>query len=147
MARQPRYGVNCGAFGADRAAPRGFRQRDEPRDLASCSCRRSQGQGALSASAVFSISLRSPTTTLFSLRKGTRNDVNPFRTAVPFWGQTTQCLSSLSPKRDCGSKWVNCVGVNCSRVRTVKSDSRGTPALCGRMERSEWLSRTFQLRK
>ena len=32
--------------------------------------------------------------------------VNPFRTAVPFWGQRTQIPSSLSPKRDCGSKWV-----------------------------------------
>ena len=30
--------------------------------------------------------------------------VNPFRTAVPFWGQTSQISSSLSPKRDCGSK-------------------------------------------
>ena len=27
-----------------------------------------------------------------------------FRTAVPFWGQTTWTLSRLSPKRDCGSK-------------------------------------------
>ena len=33
--------------------------------------------------------------------------LNPFRTAVPLWGQTTQILSSLSPKRDCGSKGVN----------------------------------------
>ena len=32
--------------------------------------------------------------------------INPFRTAVPFWGQTTQTSSSLSPKRDCGSKGV-----------------------------------------
>ena len=31
---------------------------------------------------------------------------NPFRTAVPFWGQTTQFSSSLPPKRDCGSKGV-----------------------------------------
>ena len=31
----------------------------------------------------------------------------PFRTAVPFWGQTSQILSSLSPKRDCGSKGDN----------------------------------------
>ena len=30
-----------------------------------------------------------------------------FRTAVPFWGQTTQISSSLSPKRDCDSKGVN----------------------------------------
>ena len=33
--------------------------------------------------------------------------VNPFRTAVPFWEQTTQISSSLSRKRDCGSKGVN----------------------------------------
>ena len=32
------------------------------------------------------------------------NPLNPFRTAVPFWGQTSQILSSLSPKWDCGSK-------------------------------------------
>ena len=29
---------------------------------------------------------------------------NPFRTAVPFWGQTTQLSSSLSRQRDCGPK-------------------------------------------
>ena len=32
--------------------------------------------------------------------------LNPFRTAVPFWGQTTQISSSLSPKRDCGFEGV-----------------------------------------
>ena len=32
---------------------------------------------------------------------------NPFRAAVPFWGQTTWILSGLSPKRDCGSRRVN----------------------------------------
>ena len=30
--------------------------------------------------------------------------VNPFRTAVPFWGQTPQILSDVSPKRDRGPK-------------------------------------------
>ena len=35
------------------------------------------------------------------------DSVNPFRTAAPFWGQTTQISSRLSPKRDCGSKGVN----------------------------------------
>ena len=36
---------------------------------------------------------------------------NPFRTAVSIWGQTTQTSSSLSPKRDCGSKGVKaCLG-------------------------------------
>ena len=29
---------------------------------------------------------------------------NPSRTTVPFWGQTSQISSSLSPKRDCGAK-------------------------------------------
>ena len=33
--------------------------------------------------------------------------VNPFRTAVPFWGQTSRSLSTLSPKWGCGSKRVN----------------------------------------
>ena len=36
-----------------------------------------------------------------------KDHVNPLRTAVPFWGQTTQISSSLSPKRDCGPKGVN----------------------------------------
>ena len=31
----------------------------------------------------------------------------PFRTAVSFWGQTSQILSNLSPERDCGPKRVN----------------------------------------
>ena len=33
--------------------------------------------------------------------------LNPFRTAVPFRGQTSQISSSFVPKRDCGSKRVN----------------------------------------
>ena len=32
--------------------------------------------------------------------------LNPFRTAVPFWGQASQISSSLSPKRDCGALGV-----------------------------------------
>ena len=35
--------------------------------------------------------------------------VNPFRTAVPFWGHSTLISSTLSPNRDCGSKGVNTV--------------------------------------
>ena len=31
---------------------------------------------------------------------------NPFRTAVPFWGQTTWNLTGLSLKRDCGPERV-----------------------------------------
>ena len=37
----------------------------------------------------------------------TMPSLNPFRTAVPFWGQTSQISSSFVPKRDCGSKGVN----------------------------------------
>ena len=37
-------------------------------------------------------------------RKSVRKGLHPFRTAVPFWAQTTQILSNLSPKRDCGPK-------------------------------------------
>ena len=38
---------------------------------------------------------------------GTRA-INPFfRTAVAFWGQSSQVSSSFVPKRDCGSKGVN----------------------------------------
>ena len=33
--------------------------------------------------------------------------LNPLSTALPSWGQSTQFLSSLSPKRACGSKRVN----------------------------------------
>ena len=32
--------------------------------------------------------------------------IDPFRTAVPFWGQTSQISSSFVPKRDRGSKGV-----------------------------------------
>ena len=41
-------------------------------------------------------------------------EVNPFRTAVPFWGQTSQISSIFVPKRDCGSKGVNPPQVNIS---------------------------------
>ena len=33
-----------------------------------------------------------------------RGGINPFRAAVPFWGQTSLNLSVSSPKRDCGSE-------------------------------------------
>ena len=32
--------------------------------------------------------------------------LNPLRTAVPFWGQSGQIMSSSSSKRDCGTKRV-----------------------------------------
>ena len=39
--------------------------------------------------------------------------VNPFRTAVPLWGQTTQISSSLSPNGDC------CKGVKRNEIPTA----------------------------
>ena len=45
----------------------------------------------------------------------TTRRVNPFRMAVPFWGQTTLNLTGLSPKKgDFGSK-----GVKVKRVKGV----------------------------
>ena len=38
---------------------------------------------------------------------GDETNVNPFRTAVSYRGQTSEFLSSLSPKPDCGPKRVN----------------------------------------
>ena len=35
---------------------------------------------------------------------GRGSRLSPLRTAVPFWGKTTQISSGLSPKRDCGPK-------------------------------------------
>ena len=45
-----------------------------------------------------------------SLRSSCRN---PFRTAVPFWGQNTQFPSELLPKRDCGPKGVHSIDAVC----------------------------------
>ena len=42
-----------------------------------------------------------------SWKKAVTRPITPFRTAVPFLGQTTQISSILSPKRDCGLKGVN----------------------------------------
>ena len=50
---------------------------------------------------------------------------NPFRIAVPFWGQTTQISSSLSPKRDCGSKGVKGI---CESL-TLLQDQRAVTVL------------------
>ena len=43
-------------------------------------------------------------------------NVNPFRTAVPFWGQTSQISSSFVPKRDRGSKGVKIQGDDLNRL-------------------------------
>ena len=46
--------------------------------------------------------------TRWQVTKTTTNhpQLNPFTTAVPFWGQSARILSNLSPNRDCGSKRV-----------------------------------------
>ena len=68
----------------------------------------------------------------------TRNasQFHPFMTAVPLWGQSTQISSSLSPKRDCGSKGVKndlrSRKVFCPQAATATRAARpsATP-LCG----------------
>lgn len=52
--------------------------------------------------------------------------MNPFRTPVPFWGQTTQFLSSLSPERDCNSKQMELCGICRAQTKhTTGRDSTG----------------------
>ena len=38
--------------------------------------------------------------------------IDPFRTAVPFWVQSTWNLTGLYPKRDCGSKNIKLHGIS-----------------------------------
>ena len=42
----------------------------------------------------------------FTTKSWNTKSLNPFRTAVSFWGQSSQISSSFVPKRDCGSKGV-----------------------------------------
>ena len=39
--------------------------------------------------------------------RSTRKRIDPFRTAVPVWGQTSQTVGTLSPERDCSPKRGN----------------------------------------
>ena len=48
----------------------------------------------------------------------------PFGTAVPFWGQTTEIVSTSSPKRDCSIERVQ------GTPRLRKGCIRGTPSFC-----------------
>ena len=65
--------------------------------------------------------------------------MNPFRTAVPFWGQSTQSSSSLSPKRGWGSKWVERqIGKN---ITTCTRASRGGRRLLAGAVRRTWYVR------
>ena len=56
--------------------------------------------------------------------------LNPFRTAAPFWGQTTWNFSGLSPKRDCSPKREDrVVGLGAPRRMQVRHPyRRGTSA-------------------
>ena len=53
-------------------------------------------------------------------RDVTNLTINPFRTAVPFWGQTSQISSSLYPEQDCGPKRVN-LNISRYQVSYIKS--------------------------
>ena len=50
--------------------------------------------------------MRAPWCTPVSVPKRQHFPCPPFRTAVPFWGQTTQIPGQLSLNRDCGPKRV-----------------------------------------
>ena len=52
--------------------------------------------------------------------------LNPFRTAVPFGGQTTRNLTGLSPKRDCGAKRVNVVCIEAVLPTGIGEGGPGT---------------------
>ena len=57
-----------------------------------------------------------------------------FRTAVPFWGQTTQILSKLSPKRDCGPKRVNAsLKIHCCSIMGIMKRIRTVFVVCFRV--------------
>ena len=60
--------------------------------------------------------------------------INPFRTAVPFWGQSTWNLSGMSQQRDCGSKRVkpSCFYPPTSRTTSARADSSTQQYLCAR---------------
>ena len=53
--------------------------------------------------------LPTPNDFLVPPRRDVSTAFNPFRTAVPFWGQITQISSGLSPKRDSGPKRVKAI--------------------------------------
>ena len=56
-----------------------------------------------------------------------RETLHPFRTAVPFWGQTTQISSRLSIKRDSGSKGINKLNhVTAAKEKTNRRTQRDT---------------------
>ena len=72
------------------------------------------------------------------------NKLNPFRTAVPFWGQLTYNLSELSPKRDCGSSMY--VSVNHGARRRGKRCGRYVRKhVVGEEETTAWKKATPRL--
>ena len=64
-----------------------------------------------------------------------KDAINPFRTAVPFWGQTTQIriIYNLCPKRDCSPKRVDTLLLVVKRraklIRT-QNGPKGQVSLC-----------------
>ena len=64
--------------------------------------------------------------------------LNLFRTAVPFWGQTSQISSSLPPKRDCGSKGIK-LNPFCS-LRVVPCGMGGLLRVCCNMRHGHTVS-------
>ena len=50
-----------------------------------------------------------------------KTEPKSFRTAVPFWGQSSQISSSLPPKRGCGSKGVTLIITWCTKLYLDRS--------------------------
>ena len=93
-----------------------------------------EGRGAFAAAVALTAGRWRNIFTICAMRGGAEG-VNPFRTAVPFWGQTSQISSSLSPKRDWGSKGVKerrgvCAHSVHGRSRMIVDPC--TPAMPGR---------------
>ena len=69
--------------------------------LCTTACKRSSALGCEHVPVMSRVPLK-----VDSSRPRTLVDINPFRTAVPLWGQTAWNLTGLPPKWDCGSKGV-----------------------------------------
>ena len=48
--------------------------------------------------------------------------LTPLRIPVPFWEQTTPIIRSVSPKRDCGPKRLNRLGLQRGRSDVKRGD-------------------------
>ena len=72
-----------------------------------------------------------------------RRQLNPSKTAVPLWGQTTQIPSSLSSKRDCSPDRVNSEGMHDATIGLATGHRRGRYVLDGSTQKKHMEIRTY----